>query len=206
MNNKHSQNSISIEIGRLDWTKDKQADSLQAIYNFVIHEAEATRKWYIEKSRVQRRWARLLRISAIITTTLAGLIPLLSQLIIVEGKPLIAPAWASAALVVSVFFIALDKFFGFSSSWARFILTELKVRISLHNFLMDWQLMRAKINDDAPSEELLIELLTMCKLLLIRTTEILTQEADEWRQEFMTVIRQIDENTSAFNKNNQKIK
>ena len=47
--------------------------------------------------------------------TVAGIIPILAQILTENGKPRIQPAWASVALGIAAAFVLLDRFFGFSS-------------------------------------------------------------------------------------------
>jgi low affinity Fe/Cu permease len=53
----------------------------------------------------------------------AGVLPVLSQIFGAGSSVKIQPAWAAVALAIAVSLVALDRFFGFSSAWARYMAT-----------------------------------------------------------------------------------
>ena len=53
---------------------------------------------------------------AIVLITIAGILPVLSQISEQSWDFTIAPAWATIVLGVAVSLVALDRFFGFSSA------------------------------------------------------------------------------------------
>ena len=57
--------------------------------------------------------------------TVAGILPLMSQL---AGASIIPPALASIALALGVALLALDRYFGFSRAWMRYVTTDLRIQ------------------------------------------------------------------------------
>jgi low affinity Fe/Cu permease len=54
----------------------------------------------------------------------AGVLPVLSQILDAGSSGIvIQPAWATVALAIAAALIVLDRFFGFSSAWARYMVT-----------------------------------------------------------------------------------
>ena len=49
------------------------------------------------------------------------------------------PAWSSVALAIAVAMVGLDRFFGFSSAWARYMATGQAILAALNEFRLDWQ-------------------------------------------------------------------
>jgi SMODS and SLOG-associating 2TM effector domain 2 len=124
------------DLDELDWTPERRAASLRTVYE----EAES---WYAEKRKGKRQWGRLLRVLALLLIAAAAVIPILAQTYEHDGKPWISPAWASILLVVAAALVGLDRYFGFSSAWMRFMEAELRVTRLRHTFEYDWETTRA---------------------------------------------------------------
>jgi low affinity Fe/Cu permease len=69
----------------------------------------------------------------------AGVLPVLSQILGEGSSVVIQPAWATVALAIAVALVALDRFFGFSSAWARYMATGQAISAALNQFRLDWQ-------------------------------------------------------------------
>jgi SMODS and SLOG-associating 2TM effector domain 2 len=165
------------------------------VFKFVSDEAQRAIAWYLSKKEPKRRGARWLRLLAIVATTVAGLIPLLAQIFTTNGKPHIAPGWASVALVCAVACIGLDRFFGFSSAWMRFLATELQIRNALQAFQLDWEMHKATRQGASPTDEQVQEMLARCKAFLVQVNTYVEQEMAAWMKEFQAVPQQIDDST-----------
>jgi hypothetical protein len=181
----------------LSWTSDDRAISLEKVFKHVSGEAQRAISWYLSKKKSKRIWARILRLTAIVATTVAGLIPLLSQISISNRTLIISPAWASVALVVAVALVGLDKFFGFSSAWIRFLTTEMQIRNTLQAFQIDWEIQKATLKGAEPSDDQVQDMLARCKTFLIQINVILENEMAAWKQEFQAALKQIDDAAKA---------
>ncbi len=192
------QNLEFTRVPDLSWQPAKRGDSMQAIADYVAREAEAAIRWYLRKKDAKRRLARGLQLAAIAATALAGLIPVLAQIYATDGKPDFAPAWASVALLVAAACVGLDRFFGYSTAWMRFLATEMQIRHVLHEFLLDWETRRAVwegMSDPGAQEAELG--LKRCKEFLAQVNGILKSEMDSWVTEFSAVIADIDKAAKA---------
>ena len=88
--------------------------------------------------------------------------------------------------------IGLDKFFGFSSSWVRFILTGLTLQRHLAEFQHDWAILSSK----AVVEKFYLK---MCEIMLRRIQEFrfkvhseLDKEASNWATEYRNNIAEME--------------
>ena len=70
---------------------------------------------------------------------IAGILPVPAQIFDAGSSVVIQPAWASVALAIAVALVALDRFFGFSSAWARYMTTEQAISSALNQFMLEWQ-------------------------------------------------------------------
>ena len=189
-----SQNNKSLsKIGNLDWSTENRLDSVQVIYDSVIGMAKDAAEWYRIKKKWVRRWARFLRLSAIVITTFAALVPMLSNIISYHNKPL-DPVWASIALAISAALIVMDRFFFFSASWMRFITSELKIDALLQDFQLDWEIQKAALEGKMPEDAQVQEQLQKSKTLLKNVNEIITKESEQWKNDFSNALKQIDKN------------
>ena len=118
-----SQDIRPAELGSLDWSPEHARQSLDLIYQHVIGVASQAISWYLTARGPKRRWAQRLRVGAIIMVAVAGVLPVLSQIFGAGSSVKIQPAWAAVALAIAVSLVALDRFFGFSSAWARYMAT-----------------------------------------------------------------------------------
>jgi hypothetical protein len=186
-------------LPELSWQPAKRTESLRKVAGYVVGEAEKAIVWYLEKKTAKARRAQALRFAAIVATALAGLIPLLTEIFATDdGKPSFAPAWASVALLVAAACVGLDRFFGYSSAWMRFLNTEMQIRHALHDFLLDWETRRSAWEDkDDPGPQEAATGLKRCKEFLAQVNELLKAEMDTWVAEFSAALSDIDKAAKA---------
>lgn len=118
----------------LDWSPEQRRKSIHAVYQRAERHALQAIDWYLFSKKFKKVWAQRLRFGVILLTALAGLLPIASQM---SGVP---PIWASIALGLAGTVLAVDKFFGFSSAWMRFIAVEHQIRQCLHEFQVNYEL------------------------------------------------------------------
>ncbi len=193
MTNNKSNDLKFVNLESFSWTSNDRINSLEKVFKYVSSEAQQAINWYLSKKNSKRIWARILRFAAILATTVAGLIPLLSQISISHQKMSVSPAWASVALVVAVALVGFDKFFGFSSAWIRFLTTEVQIRKTLQAFQIDWEIQKAALKGADPSDDQVQDMLIQCKTFLAQINVILENEMTSWKQEFQAALKQIDD-------------
>ena len=181
------------QLPKLPWEPARRAESLQKVADYVAGEAEKSIAWYLHKKTGKRLRAQGFRFAAIIATALAGLIPLFAE---IYNTP--KPAWASVALVVAAACVGLDRFFGYSTAWMRFLTTEMQIRHALHGFLLDWEIQRAAWEGkDDPGPQEAEAGLRRCKDFLAQVNELLKAEMDSWVTEFSAALTDIDKAAKA---------
>ncbi len=193
MTNNKSNDLKFVNLESFSWTSNDRINSLEKVFKYVSSEAQQAINWYLSKKNSKRIWARILRFAAILATTVAGLIPLLSQISISHQKMSVSPAWASVALVVAVALVGFDKFFGFSSAWIRFLTTEVQIRKTLQAFQIDWEIQKAALKGADPSDDQVQDMLIQCKTFLAQINVILENEMTSWKQEYQAALKQIDD-------------
>jgi hypothetical protein len=107
------------------------------------------------------------------------------------------PLWTSVLLVAAGGSIGLDRFFGYSTAYVRYLATEQKLLLIVHQFQLDWQVRRASWASQEPSLGALEEAVAACKGLLLSVDEAVRAETDAWAQEFAAVLVEIERTTTA---------
>jgi hypothetical protein len=188
------------ELGPLAWgTPAAARASLAALYHRVIEKAEDSIGWYLRKARSKRFGARLLRLGAIGLASLAGLMPLLSQLIRdAKGNLVIPPGWASVPMILAAGLIGLDKYFGCSTGWIRFISAGLTLQKFLTEFQLDWQAGIASWKKaGAPNAAEIQAMLVRARALLARVDDVVLDETRAWAAEFTSFLKSMEESAKA---------
>jgi SMODS and SLOG-associating 2TM effector domain 2 len=174
------------------------AETLERLVGEASARATEIVRWYLSAKRSKALWARTLRVTAIVGVAAAGVIPVIVTLLHrQDGRQLFDAAWASIAIAGSAFCIALDRFFGFSSAWMRFITTELETQRQLDAFQYDWLIDRATWSDGRPTKDQLMQTLARCKVFVQELDKLVQQETNLWIAEFQDVLKQIDDASRA---------
>lgn len=164
------------DLPKFDWSQPEQALSL--LYQYALNHAKNAERWYNEKRRPKKRGGQALRITAILLLGIAALIPILSELTGGDGHPIIAPGWASAALVITATLVALDRYFGFSAGWTRFMSANLSIARLRRGFELDWQQLQAAGKNDP------LERLRLTQRFVSAVDQIVLDETNAWSEEF----------------------
>jgi hypothetical protein len=162
------------------------------IYQHAVGVASQAIRWYLVARRPKRRWAQRLRVGAIIMVAVAGILPVLSQIFGAGSSVEIQPAWASVALAIAVALVALDRFFGFSSAWARYMATGQAISAALNQFRLDWQKSSRQLSADELTQDSIDRLLDLAKTLVRKTDDLVQAETLQWVKEFRDTLTEIE--------------
>jgi low affinity Fe/Cu permease len=135
-----------------------------------------------------------LRVAAIIMVATAGVLPVISQILSADGPVVIQPAWASVALAIAVALVALDRFFGFSNAWSRYMATGQAISAALNQFRFDWQTIKATHQGSAEqvTSNEIIRFLELAKRLAEKTDELVQAETSQWVMEFRETLTEME--------------
>jgi low affinity Fe/Cu permease len=188
-----------IDLDSLYWRPENAPQSLDAVYKYVTGSASQAIDWYLAAKRSKKRWAQRLRVGALIMVAVAGVLPVLSQIFGAGSSVVIQPAWASVALAIAVALIALDRFFGFSSAWARCMATGQAITAALNQFRLDWQQSKSKLSVDGLTQESINHLLDLAKALVKTMDDLIKAETSQWVKEFQETLTQIERSAETRN-------
>ncbi|GAA5216959.1 DUF4231 domain-containing protein [Corallincola platygyrae] len=174
----------------LSWDKPEQVQaSLNALYFYANDGSDQFRSWYLGKIKTKRKAALFTRLGAILLTTGAGIIPMLSAIPSLESHSWLHPAWSSVALALAALLIALDKLSGYTSGWIRYTLVEQQLRQKQQQFCLNWQQVKGR--------ESALPLVTD---YLNETQQLVHEETQQWAKEFQQHLSQLDKATLSAGK------
>jgi hypothetical protein len=134
-------------------------DYLEKIYLFAVGNAEKNISWYSTRAKPNQWYAQRIRFFAILFVAVAGIVPL-----VITALPdgVAAPKLVEISYIfigIAAFLIGVDKFFGYSSSWMRYITTQMALETLLAKFRYDWAIESVKASGKLDADT--------CKPLLI---------------------------------------
>jgi hypothetical protein len=190
-----------IPLSDLPWDSENAEASLQTVRSHVVADAESALGWYEAARQPKKRFGLLIRGSGVVLLAIAGLLPLIAQLVDARwpgtkeaATPYhINPLFASFAIGLAAALVGFDRWFGLSSGWMRYITTSLSIRSALQAFEMDWTCARAALRGVPPTPEQVDGMLTRCKEFAAKLNSLVTDETNTWVQEFQASLKQVDE-------------
>jgi hypothetical protein len=193
-------------LPKLDWTPANSAASLDQMFDRVMAIGRGAVAWYVTAKKSKRFWARQFRVLVILLGAAAALLPtigeLLPQLLAVFGEAdgagfRIPAGWTIVLLGLAGVLLLLDRFFGFSSAWVRYVATELQLTQMCDEFQMDWEAEKAVLKGEPPSQDQVAQMMAKCRAFATQVHNIVRDETRLWVQEFEKAVREIDDTTKS---------
>jgi hypothetical protein len=181
------------EPDRIKWDNADPAKSLQDIRNVVELEAQKAADWYWKAKRWKRIPSQSIQFLALLLTAAAGLVPIVIQIVKESGRLPNFDSGPLAALFVGIAaaMLGLDKAFGYSSGWTRYVLTATAMTTVLQEFRMDWLSLRAALAvPPTPAQQ--AAMIQRAKALVITIQAMVVQETKDWAAEFQSNMAQME--------------
>lgn len=184
------------------WDPSNPDASLIEINHYVVDEAANAINWYWRRKNAQQYPSRFIRFFSWVLAAVAGIMPAFA---VVFKKSLdqhysdidfANPLWASLLLGLAGALIGLDKAFGFSSGWTRFVLTATTLRKCLEEFRLDWADLRARVGHTLTAETV-VPLIDRAKKFRSEIESLVLQETKEWAAEFQSNMAQMEREITA---------
>jgi hypothetical protein len=178
----------------LKWDPANVLTSIKKLIAYANAHVDDAVRWYLQAKDAKRIFARSLRLGAILFTAAAGVLPVIIQILqTTDGKPIIAPGWASVLLAIALLFIAIDRFFGFSTAWMRYISAELQLKQLKESFELDSEALLASLQGQPPTPDQVQTVLAAVKAFIEKVNAVVAAETAQWVDEFREALKQIDE-------------
>jgi hypothetical protein len=180
----------------LVWEPGAWAKSCDALFRYAVGEAERALSWYERKRWRAQRSGRGFRLGAILATSAAGVTPILSEIFERDGHVAIDPLWAAFLLALAGIFVLLDRFWGCTSAWVRYVRASQDLVLALDTFRVEWERRKLAWDPAAEDAEVAQAMLECCRLFLIEVRTVVREETEAWAAEFQHVLEQIDRTAS----------
>src|ERR1035438_2183728 len=129
--------SVGLESPLTTWNAADPAALIQGLLKYVEARAEDSVNWYWRNKRSKSFLSQWIQFLAVLLTSGAAIVPIVGQF--VHSATMTNGLMASLLVGVAAALLALDKAFGFSSGWTRYVMTATNIRKTLEEFRMDWR-------------------------------------------------------------------
>ena len=178
----------------LTWNCSDATASLRELLKYVEQEAQKATNWYWRNKRPKSFLSRSIQFLAVVLTSAAAIVPIIGELS--KSDTLKNALWASLLVGLAAALLGLDKAFGFSSGWARYVMAATNVRKSLEEFRMDWAALIAKACPN-PTPEQAEALIQRAKEFRMTVEGLVLQETKDWVTEFQNNLAQLEKDVTA---------
>jgi hypothetical protein len=160
-----------------------QPPELRELYQSVVSKGRDAMTWYSRQKEGKKKSGRRLRMAAILLTSLAGITPMIVQLLPNEEGYQRWSLLASVFAVMAATSVGLDNYFGSSSGWMRYVSAYLELNSRLDALQFGWARV-ALASSGTPKEQRLSALMDLLQGFIIGVNEVVRQETQEWMAEF----------------------
>ena len=191
----------------VQWDSQQALNSLDRIRKRVEYEAVKAIHWYYEKKRNKVWYSQLLRMLAVIFGGIGAGIPFIAStgLWIMRdaagGVPdveiLRINQWGYVFILGAGTCVALDKLFGFSTNWIRFVDAATKIETLLGRFRIEWYKQMALADIGAHPGDAVTKLFDTLLDFTAKTRDVIEKETGDWIAEFRSNLTKLAEDTKA---------
>jgi conflict system pore-forming effector with SLATT domain len=184
-----------------EWDASNTDQSLARAYQWAVQNAQEKIDWYAKRRRPKKQGSQWLRTFAIILAAIGALCPLVDaatpdnqtlSLGVMQITLSQLGQWGYVSIALAAALVGYDKFFGLSSGWMRYMVTELSLQRTLREFQYDWNILRAQQDQQQPPQNNTPTLLQRLKDFTLQVETLVRQETDAWVTEFQTNISELD--------------
>lgn len=156
------------------------ADALERLFRWVESEALAIHGWYLREKESKAKVSKSLRILAISLLTTGAIFPVLS--IISDGGIRSELGYIAFAFGGGV--VLLDRGFGYSSSWSRYMATGAALATVISKHQVAWAAW-ALMNSTGPDPDVVEPLERIIVPFASEVSDLLESETKMWATEFV---------------------
>jgi SMODS and SLOG-associating 2TM effector domain 2 len=185
--------NLSVQsLPALDWQAPEVMTSLDALFRWVEAGAIDAYSWYLREKEKKSRASKALRISAVVAIALGSMIPVLALIL----GPHLNAEWGFVVLAFGAAILLLDRAFGFSRSWARYVATAMEIKTVLTRAQLAWARRCATGSGAGPGTDgtAVAEALTEIEELARQVGELIKQETAEWASEVHDSLAELGQN------------
>ncbi len=174
------------------WSDQERRESLELLFERLEERAIEAVAWYMRRKRLRALLSQGLRLCALTFASLGGLIPLIAA---VRITPITLPPETGqlgyVAFAMAAGSVAIDRFFGLSTAWMRYMISALAIQRALADLQLDWAMMQARLGSRAPNAKESDAMLLRLKRFQDTMMQIIEQETQGWVAEFQTNLSEL---------------
>ena len=160
------------------WDSSQDWESLKAVFAATEKEGESAIRWYRDNIKSKRFGSRFIRLLAISLASIGALIPLVATQLNFN------PEWGYFSFATVIVLLGIDKFYGFSTGWVRYLKTQMDLERGLSDLRYDWTALVSKVQTQSPSAEQIQVMLQKLKDFVDFVHAQIQQETEAWVLEF----------------------
>jgi hypothetical protein len=184
----------------LSWKDSDVENSLAELRRYVENEAQEQIAWYYAKKSRKAQVSTALRFAAILLFVMGGLVPIIKATLLPEVIRKLPFDFGQAGYLligVAAGCVGLDRFFGYSTGWIRYITTAMALEKSLDEFRMEWARNIVKLRGGSPNEQQLDQLIQTCEVFSLAIKGQVEEETKAWVTEFQSNLTQLEKDLQA---------
>lgn len=183
-----------------DWS-GPPADHLEQLRAYAEVKIEGELDWYRRNKKGRATTSQRLRFWAVSCTILGGLVPVVVAAVgerpaFLDGWPIRFGQLGYVLLGIAGGFVLMDRYFGYSTGWMRYVLAMQAIEKSREQFRMEWTALRRLLSTattGTPDEsELIDRMIQRARAVIIDVKERSEQETQAWIAEFQTNLAQFE--------------
>lgn len=153
---------------------------LSSLYRWIEGASISTLDWYLAEKTSKARWSRVARAFAVLFLAAGSLAPLLAA----GTDQTIYAFWGYPVLGLGAICLGLDRVFGFSSSWMRYLSAAMALQRSLLDFQLRWSVLSAQWQESTMTPEVFAAGVQEIQGFAEQLNELVTAETQRWIEEF----------------------
>ena len=192
--------TLQNALANLSWKESDVENSLNALRQYVESEAQKQIDWYYAKKRKKAAMSSALRFISIILFVMGGLVPIIKATLPASATAKFPFDFGQAGYLligVAAGCMGLDRFFGYSTGWIRYITTAMAIEKSLEEYRLEWARAMCKIHGVHPTDEQLEELIQISSMFSLAIKSQVEQETKTWVTEFQSNLAQLERDLEA---------
>lgn len=188
---KAAKNIVESQLEDLPWDEANLSPSIARMYEHVQGKTVEAIAWYMNRKRWRGMLSQGLRFGAILFASVGSLVPLLQA----------ADLWPKGAnqmgqlgyvgFALAAGCVALDRFFGLSTAWMRYITSAFTLQRALAEFQLDWAILQVKLGGRPPTREQAEQMLIRLKDFRSAVLQVIERETQSWVAEFQSNLAEL---------------
>lgn len=166
----------------------------EQIFGYAIQEADKSIQWYRIHAHRNQIATQILRWFAAILATVAGVFPVLSNLLYAQVS--IDPAWATVLTAAAALLVALDQLSGCSSKYMQFKSAQLRIERLQRKFVFDILATKFPEHADAADKSSVADVIAICAKFVESVDKIVLDETGAWIDDFKAALTKMNQDSN----------